>query len=138
MSRARIPVIPTIIVVAAVLVMIGLGIWQFQRRAEKAQALQLAASNPARPPVAFPQLPPVSPEILFRPSSVQCLRVVGWQVEAGRAADGSTGYRHIAQCVGVTTIEVAADSVRGATRPLGDAPSPSTNGHAIPWSSSAF
>ena len=90
MSRARIPVIPTIIVVAAVLVMIGLGIWQFQRRAEKAQALQLAASNPARPPVAFPQLPPVSPEILFRPSSVQCLRVVGWQVEAGRAADGST------------------------------------------------
>ncbi|RJG54800.1 SURF1 family protein [Sphingobium terrigena] len=98
MSKPRIPVIPTIIVVAAVLVMIGLGIWQFQRRAEKAQALQLAASNPARPPVAFPQLPPVSPEILFRPSSVQCLRVVGWQVEAGRAADGSTGYRHIAQC----------------------------------------
>jgi len=98
MNKARIPLIPTILVAVAVLVMIGLGIWQLQRRGEKAQALQLAASNPTRPPVAFPQLPPVSPEQLFRPSSVHCLRVIGWQVEGGRAADGSTGYRHIAQC----------------------------------------
>lgn len=97
-ARARIPLIPTIIVVAAIIVMIALGVWQIQRRSEKAQALALAATNPARPPVAFPKLPPVSPDFLFRRSSVHCLRVVGWHVEAGRAADGSTGYRHIAQC----------------------------------------
>lgn len=94
----RVPLIPTIIVVAAILTMIALGVWQLQRRGEKAQALSLAATNPARPPVAFPTLPPVAPDLLFRRSSVHCLRVVGWQVEAGRAADGSTGYRHIAQC----------------------------------------
>lgn len=94
----RIPLIPTIIVALAVLVMIGLGIWQIDRRAEKAAALTLAASNPGKPPVAFPAIPPVGPDLLFRPSSLHCLRVVGWQVEAGRAADGSTGYRHIAQC----------------------------------------
>lgn len=98
MNKARIPFIPTIIVALAVLVMIGLGFWQFQRRDEKAQALALAASNPGKPPVAFPKLPPVTADILFRPSSLYCLRVVGWQIEAGRAADGSTGYRHIAQC----------------------------------------
>lgn len=97
MNKARIPLIPTILVAVAVLVMIGLGIWQLQRRGEKAQALQLAASNPTRPRSPF-RSSPVSPEQLFRPSSVQCLRVIGWQVEAGRATDGSTGYRHIAQC----------------------------------------
>ena len=94
----RIPLIPTILVALAVLTMIGLGVWQFQRRAEKEAALALAAANPGRPAVTFPKLPPVDPAILFRPSSLFCLRVVGWQVEAGRAADGSTGYRHIAQC----------------------------------------
>lgn len=97
-TRRSIPVVPTIFVVAAILVMIGLGVWQLQRRGEKAQALALAATNPGRPPIAFPKLPPVDPASLFRPSSLVCLRVVGWQVEAGRAADGSTGYRHIAQC----------------------------------------
>lgn len=98
-ARARrIPVIPTILVALAALVMIGLGIWQLQRRAEKAEALALAATNPGKPAVAFPKLPPVEADILFRPSSVHCLTVVSWQVEAGRAADGSTGYRHIAHC----------------------------------------
>lgn len=98
MSRPGIPVLPTIIVVAAVLAMVALGLWQLQRRTEKEAALALAASNPGRPPVAYPMLPPVTPDLLFRQSSLHCLRVVGWQVEAGRAADGSTGYRHIAQC----------------------------------------
>ncbi|MEC3951214.1 SURF1 family protein [Sphingobium sp. HWE2-09] len=95
---ARIPLIATIVVALAVVTMIALGVWQLQRRGEKEQALALAAANPGRPAVAFPTLPPVAPDILFRPSSVHCLRVVGWRIEAGRAADGSTGYRHIAEC----------------------------------------
>ncbi|WP_088184238.1 SURF1 family protein [Sphingobium sp. Z007] len=97
-APARIPLIATIVVVLAVLSMIALGVWQLQRRGEKEQALSLAAANPSRPSVAFPMLPPVASDILFRPSSVHCLRVVGWRIEAGRAADGSTGYRHIAEC----------------------------------------
>lgn len=97
-AKASIPLIPTVLVALAVLVMIGLGVWQLQRRAEKAQALALATTNPGRPAIAFPKLPPVEPEILFRPSSVHCLTVASWQVEAGRAADGSMGYRHIAHC----------------------------------------
>lgn len=94
----RLPFIPTLIVAAAVLVMVGLGVWQLQRRAEKDAMLVLVAANPARPAVAFPAFPPVAPELLFRRSSVHCLNVVGWRTEAGRAADGSTGYRYIADC----------------------------------------
>lgn len=94
----RPPIVPTLIVAALIAVMIGLGFWQLDRRAEKNAAIAMAAANPGRAPVAFPALPPVSPEILFRPSSVVCLRVVRWQVVAGRATDGSVGYRHIAQC----------------------------------------
>lgn len=97
MSR-RLPLIPTLIVAAAVLVMIALGVWQLQRRAEKDAMLDLVASNPAKPPVAFPAYPPVPSELLFRRSSTHCLRVVRWHSEAGRAADGSVGYRYIAEC----------------------------------------
>jgi hypothetical protein len=37
-------------------------------------------------------------EVLFRKSSVHCLSVEGWSVEAGGAADGSSGFRYIAHC----------------------------------------
>jgi cytochrome oxidase assembly protein ShyY1 len=93
------PILPTIIVALAVAVMIGLGMWQLQRRAEKEAAIAMAAANPGKPAISFPALPPVSRELLFRPSAVTCLRVAGWRTEAGRAADGSTGYRYIAECV---------------------------------------
>lgn len=94
----RLPLIPTIIVLLAVVMMIGLGVWQLQRRDEKEAAIAILRANPAKPSVAFPKLPPVDPELMFRKSSVQCLRVAGWRREAGRAADGTSGYRLIAEC----------------------------------------
>ena len=94
----RLPLLPTIIVLLAVATMIGLGVWQLQRRTEKAAAIAVLRANPAKPSVAFPKLPPVDPDLMFRRSSVNCLRVNGWRREAGRAADGSTGFRLIAQC----------------------------------------
>lgn len=94
----RLPILPTLLVVAAIATMIALGIWQLQRRAEKEAMLALAATNVTKPAVSYPAMPPVPDELLFRQSSVHCLRVVGWQTEAGRAVDGTTGYRYIAQC----------------------------------------
>ncbi|RVT40307.1 SURF1 family protein [Sphingobium algorifonticola] len=94
----RLPPVATILVLLAVALMIGLGFWQLQRKAEKAAAIAVLRANPAKPPVAFPALPPVDPDLMFRQSTVNCLRVTGWQREAGRAADGSTGYRLIASC----------------------------------------
>lgn len=98
MMHRRFPLIATVIVVTAVLTMIALGIWQLNRRDEKEAVLALAAANPGKAPVAYPYLAPVPPELLFRRSSVHCLHVVGWRTEAGRAADGATGYRYIAEC----------------------------------------
>lgn len=94
----RLPLIPTLIVAAAVAVMIGLGIWQLQRVGQKAALIAMVKANPGKSSTSFPAHGPVDPAILFRPSSVVCLRVVGWQVEGGRSADGSVGYRLIAQC----------------------------------------
>lgn len=94
----RLPLIPTLIVLAAVATMVALGVWQLQRRTEKEAVLALAAANPGKAAVAYPSMPPIPPELLFRRSSVHCLRVVGWRTEGGRAADGKTGYRYIAEC----------------------------------------
>lgn len=94
----RVPILATLVVIAAVATMIWLGVWQLQRRAEKEALLALYRANLGKPAVSFPVLPPVADEMLFRRSSLVCLEVGGWQVEGGRAADGSTGYRHIARC----------------------------------------
>ena len=94
----RVPILATLVVVAAVATMIWLGVWQLQRRAEKDALLALYRANLGKPAVSFPILPPVADEMLFRRSSLVCLEVGGWQMEGGRAADGSTGYRHIARC----------------------------------------
>lgn len=95
----RLPVIPTIIVAAAVLVMLALGAWQLDRRGEKAGLIARYAANLDQRAMAFPELGPVPPEAMFRKSRVQCLRVANWRTEAGRSAQGRSGYRHIADCV---------------------------------------
>jgi surfeit locus 1 family protein len=93
----RFPLIPTIIVALAVALMLGLGIWQLERRSEKLDALKLYAANFDKPEMAFPRLP-VGDQYLFRRASAFCLQVIGWQSQGGRAANGSNGYRHVAQC----------------------------------------
>jgi surfeit locus 1 family protein len=92
------PLIPTILVAAAVAAMIGLGIWQLERLREKEALISLYRTNLARPMVTFPHFAPVPSEAMFAPSSVMCLQIVDWRIEGGRAADGTTGYRHIASC----------------------------------------
>lgn len=93
----RFPLIPTIVVTLAVALMIGLGVWQLERRGEKLAALQLYAANFDKPEMAFPRLP-VGDQYLFRRANAFCLQVIGWQSQGGRAANGSNGYRHVAQC----------------------------------------
>lgn len=96
--RARIPVVATIVVLICVAAMIALGVWQLQRRGEKLAAIATIRANLSRPATSFPPLGPVPAEAMFRASSVLCLRVTGWDVEAGSAADGSSGFRYIARC----------------------------------------
>ena len=87
----------TIVVVLAIALMIGLGIWQLQRRAEKEAALVQLAANVNRRPIALPD-PPSGDVNLFRRTRVECARVLGWSSQSGRSAAGVTGWRQIAAC----------------------------------------
>jgi cytochrome oxidase assembly protein ShyY1 len=97
MTRA-VPVVPTIIVVLAAALMVRLGVWQLHRLHEKEALLARYAANAGRPPLPFAALFPVSDDALYRRTSFYCLDVVKWRAEAGRAADGTPGWRHIAAC----------------------------------------
>jgi surfeit locus 1 family protein len=93
-----IPIIPTIIVVLLAAAMVALGVWQLERRAEKEAAIALMQANEGKGATSFPQNGPVPTELMFRSSSVNCLTVAQWSVEAGKAADGTSGFRYIAHC----------------------------------------
>ncbi|MEI9850354.1 MAG: SURF1 family protein [Sphingomonas sp.] len=93
----RLPFVPTIIVALAVAAMIGLGLWQLDRRAEKARALATYATNLGKPAMAFPRYP-VGDMNLFRRAGAHCLQVTGWTRQGGRSASGANGWRQLARC----------------------------------------
>jgi cytochrome oxidase assembly protein ShyY1 len=93
----KFPLFPTILVGLAVAAMIGLGIWQLDRRGEKAVQLARLAANRDLPAMTFPS-PPVGDEHLFRRAGLMCLEVAGWTEQAGRDARGGKGWRHLADC----------------------------------------
>lgn len=94
----RWPLVPTLIVAAAAATMIALGVWQLGRSAEKERLVESFRAAAGKPEIAYPTSVPIADSALFRRSRGICVKVVGWQVEAGRTADGQSGYRHIAQC----------------------------------------
>lgn len=83
----RWPLIPTILVLAAVAVMIALGVWQLQRKSEKEALIALFQRNMAMSStVAYPELPPVANAFLYRKSSIVCLDPVGWDPRSAPTA----------------------------------------------------
>jgi len=93
-----VPVVPTIIVVFAVLMMVRLGLWQLARAHEKRALVAEVAANPARPLAPFAALWPVREADLFRRTAVSCLGPGEWRAIAGRDVAGGSGVRHIAGC----------------------------------------
>lgn len=115
----RVPIVPTIIVVLAAVLMVRLGFWQLHRMHEKEVLLARYAANANKPSLPFAALFPINDDALFRRSSTHCLDVVGWTAEAGRSADGATGWRHIASCrLGAEGPGIAVD--------MGVSPAPAT------------
>ena len=95
----RLPIIPTIVVVVAALVMVGLGIWQIQRAREKEALLARYRAAEGLPPVSFPTAPFADEDLpLFRHATGMCLRPVSKRVTAGRNRQGETGYSVIVDC----------------------------------------
>ena len=94
----RLPLLPTLIVAAAVALMIALGIWQLQRARWKEGLLATYAANANLPPIALPNVPDAKNPPLFRRATGFCLEVTGWDAKAGRSAKGQAGWSHIARC----------------------------------------
>lgn len=98
-SGLRWPLIPTILVLAAVAVMIALGVWQLQRKGEKEALIALYQRNMAMSSlVTYPELPPVEDRFLYRKSSVVCLEPVRWDPRSGTDRGGKAGIRMVADC----------------------------------------
>ena len=96
----RLPIVPTIVVLAAVALMIGLGAWQLRRAHWKEALLARYAKAEQLPPIAFPTVPLRSDQLpLFRHATGVCLRVVGQRAQAGENRAGEPGYVHIVRCV---------------------------------------
>jgi surfeit locus 1 family protein len=92
------PLIPTVLVVLAVATMVGLGIWQLQRKGEKEALLASYESAAGLPAVAWPSVPDPDNLPFFRKSALMCIKVVGWQSVSGTNAAGKAGFAHVASC----------------------------------------
>ena len=94
----RFPPLPTLLVAAAVSVMVALGVWQLRRADEKESLKAQYERNMALPPIALPAMAAVDDSLLHRRATAFCLEVTGWRRTGGRAASGRGGTRHIADC----------------------------------------
>ena len=92
----KIPAVPTLVVALAVAAMVALGVWQLDRREQKLALIAAYAGRPTLPPVAVSAVP--DDRLLFRRAVATCVQPTGWHREAGRAADGSSGWRAITTC----------------------------------------
>ncbi|HYZ47304.1 MAG TPA: SURF1 family protein [Sphingomonas sp.] len=94
----RLPLLPTLFVIAAVAAMIGLGVWQLERLQWKRDLLARYAAAQGLAPIPFPAGPDPKNPPLFRRSSALCLGVAGWRAESGRNLKDEPGWVHIAAC----------------------------------------
>lgn len=96
----RIPVIPTLLVLAAVALMIRLGFWQMDRMHEKEALLaRYAAAQAMSADVPFPEDAAAAQPLLYRHARVDCRAVTGVTVIAGHSAQGESGMAHVADCI---------------------------------------
>ena len=96
----RLPIIPTIFVLAAVGVMIALGFWQLDRRAQKeAMLARYAEAQTLSAEVSWPTDPVEQEAALFRRTTIDC-RTEGKDAPlAGYDRQGTVGWAHAVTCV---------------------------------------
>jgi surfeit locus 1 family protein len=93
------PLLPTLVVGAAVAAMIALGVWQLQR-AEWKEGL-LASYRQAQAmssDVPWPTDPEDYERSLYRHARIVCDRVIGTSAISGRSIEGESGWAEVARC----------------------------------------
>ncbi|MGH6785570.1 MAG: SURF1 family protein [Novosphingobium sp.] len=96
---SRLPVLPTLVVLAAVAVMVRLGFWQLERKAEKEGLLAryeraIAMSST----VAWPRDSAAADRALYRHTRIDCVRVIDQTTVSGQDFRGTPGIAHVARC----------------------------------------
>jgi cytochrome oxidase assembly protein ShyY1 len=95
----RLPIFATIVVLAAVGTMVGLGLWQLQRAHWKDRLLHQYAQAERLPPITWPTEPVRNDQLpLFRHATGMCLHVIGQRAVAGENRSGEPGYAHVVDC----------------------------------------
>ncbi|MEO6153693.1 MAG: SURF1 family cytochrome oxidase biogenesis protein [Croceibacterium sp.] len=96
----RVPLVPTLVVAAAVAAMIALGVWQgFVRLPEKEAAIaRYERAQTMNSDVAWPRTAAERERALYRHTRVACVRVLSLDAVAGRSLRGEPGWAHVAKC----------------------------------------
>ena len=97
--KPRFPVVATIVVCAAILTMISLGVWQLQRKQWKeALIARYAAASQQTGEVRWPERPDEVEGALYRSSHLKCAKVVSMTTVAARNALDEPGLAVVATC----------------------------------------
>lgn len=95
----RLPIIPTLLVLAAVAVMVALGFWQLARKHQKEALLaHYAAARTLSSAVPFPRSAEAAEPVFYRHSQIDCQQVLELTSMAGRNARGEAGVAQMARC----------------------------------------
>lgn len=95
----RLPIIPTLFVLAAVGVMIALGFWQLDRRAQKeAMLAHYAEAQALSAEIAWPTDPAAQEAALFRRTTFDCQAPGKDMPIAGYDRSGTVGWAHGVNC----------------------------------------
>ena len=95
----RLPIFATVVVLAAVALMVSLGIWQLRRAEWKNALLAQYARAESLPPIIFPTQPLRDDQLpLFRHATGVCLRAVSQRAVVGVNRAGEPGYAHVVDC----------------------------------------
>jgi len=95
----RLPLTPTLVVTAAIAVLISLGVWQLKRALWKEGLLARYAASANLPPIIWPTAPLDADQLpLFRYATGVCVRPLGTRAMAGENRAGESGYVHIVDC----------------------------------------
>lgn len=120
MTRS-LPLLPTLVVAAAVATMIALGVWQLQRKEWKEGLLaRYHTAQTMSSDVPWPARRADYDGALFRHTRVVCDRVTGTSAVAGRSQAGEAGWAKIARCEldGGGTAEIALGWTREPSAPV--------------------
>ena len=95
----RVPILPTLLVVAAAVAMVALGVWQLRRADWKADMIaRYSQAQAMSANIPWPQGESAMEQALFRWSQFDCERVLGIRTTAATSAAGASGVAQVARC----------------------------------------